>query len=143
MVTMRFFVLCLAYLAVSGLSFSNAPQSSRINKPLTALLQQHGDDVEVMAAVDDSTNTATRADFLQHTMLAAGGITSALLVGEQPASARGRATLEFAYEKYVPRIIAGGDFYKSKMKGMIGSSDFSGIKNALAEPPKKRYVEKV
>ena len=73
-------------------------------------------------------------------MMAAGVTTSALFIGEQPAMARGRATLEFAYEKYVPRITAGGDFYKGKMKGMIGSSDFTGIKNALAEPPKKRCV---
>jgi hypothetical protein len=132
---MGLFRTCLASLVVTTFSFSSPPHQHRINDPLTRLLEHH----ENFKVADGNVLESTRADFLQHTLMAAG-VTTVLLVGEQPALARGRATLEFAYEKYVPRIIAGGEFYKSKMKGLIGSSDFNGIKVALAEPPQKRCV---
>jgi hypothetical protein len=67
--------------------------------------------------------------------------TAALMCEEEPAQARGRATLEFAYDKYTPRILAGGNFYKAQLKSMIAGNDFAGIKLALAEPPNKRSVQ--
>jgi hypothetical protein len=85
----------------------------------------------------------TRADFVRQsamlTAVAAVGA-SAFGVGVEPAVARGRATLEFAYDKYTPRIEAGGVFYKNKLKTLIANNDFAGLKRALQEPPKKKYV---
>jgi hypothetical protein len=55
----------------------------------------------------------------------------------QPAVARGRATLDQAYDRYTPRIIAGGDFYKKDMRNLVAKNDFDGLKRALQEPPNK------
>jgi len=55
----------------------------------------------------------TRGDFLSTAAIA----TTVLVNPIQPAYARGRATLEPAYEKYAPRIIEGGKFCKY-MKGV-------------------------
>lgn len=76
----------------------------------------------------------TRSDFLKRAAFATG---AAALLPPGPAYARGRATLDYAYDRYVPRIIEGGEFFKKDMATMIGRSDWAGIKNALAEPPKK------
>jgi len=54
------------------------------------------------------------------------------------AFARGRATLEQAYDRYTPRIVAGGKFYASDMKKLIGNNDFAGLVAATADPPKKK-----
>lgn len=51
------------------------------------------------------------------------------------ASARGRATLEVAYRKFTPRIIAGAEFYQKDMKQLVATANFEGIQNALREPP--------
>eukprot|EP00980_Cylindrotheca_fusiformis_P023865 scaffold11076_cov122-Cylindrotheca_fusiformis.AAC.9 len=75
-----------------------------------------------------------RSDFLKQAVLATSAIMS---LSSLPAYARGRATLDYAYERYVPRIIDGGEFFKRDMATMIVKSDWAGIKNALAEPPKK------
>jgi hypothetical protein len=85
----------------------------------------------------------SRADFVRQSaaslmVVAAAGLTTTTTFVE-PTYARGRATLEFAYDKYTPRITAGGTFYKNKLKTLIVNNDFAGIKKALAEPPKKRY----
>ena len=53
------------------------------------------------------------------------------------ASARGRATLEVAYRKFTPRIVAGGEFYQKEMKQFVGSSNFEAIQNAVREPPSR------
>eukprot|EP00529_Nitzschia_sp_RCC80_P028600 CAMPEP_0113452744 /NCGR_PEP_ID=MMETSP0014_2-20120614/7002_1 /TAXON_ID=2857 /ORGANISM="Nitzschia sp." /LENGTH=271 /DNA_ID=CAMNT_0000344121 /DNA_START=150 /DNA_END=965 /DNA_ORIENTATION=+ /assembly_acc=CAM_ASM_000159 len=66
-----------------------------------------------------------------------GGVSGILVSDPSPAYARGRATLEQAYDRYTPRILAGGDFYKTKLKAMIAKEDWEGIKQALQEPPKK------
>lgn len=55
----------------------------------------------------------------------------------QPALARGRATLEFSYDRYTPRIIAGGEFYSKDLKNIIGKNDWSALKAATSDPPKK------
>ena len=52
-------------------------------------------------------------------------------------SARGRATLEVAYRKFTPRIVAGGEFYQKEMKQFVGSSNFEAIQNAVREPPSR------
>ena len=80
--------------------------------------------------------TATRKDFLEKSMVVVGFAASSLLSPE-PALARGRATLDQAYERYTPRIITGGEFYKKDIRELVGRSDFAGLKSALAEPPKK------
>jgi len=55
----------------------------------------------------------------------------------EAADARGRATLDYSYERYVPRILDGGNFFKKDLSSMIGKSDWGGIKSSLAGPPKK------
>mmetsp|Transcript_18383 Transcript_18383/g.39749 ORF Transcript_18383/g.39749 Transcript_18383/m.39749 type:complete len:256 (-) Transcript_18383:559-1326(-) len=78
----------------------------------------------------------TRGDFLSTAVTAA--ITSATLVTPiQPAYARGRATLEQAYDRYTPRIIEGGQFYKGQLYGAISKGDWKTVESATAEPPKK------
>ena len=76
----------------------------------------------------------SRKDFLS---TSASIITGAVLVSSQPAYARGRATLEQAYDRYTPRIIEGGKFYKSELYGAISKSNWKAIQAATAEPPKK------
>jgi hypothetical protein len=75
----------------------------------------------------------SRADFLQNAALVAG----AVLLPVEPSFARGRATLEQAYDRYTPRILAGGTFFLKDLRAMVGKSDWAAIKEALAEPPKK------
>ena len=76
----------------------------------------------------------SRKDFLS---TSASIITGAVLVSSQPAYARGRATLEQAYDRYTPRINEGGKFYKSELYGAISKSNWKAIQAATAEPPKK------
>ena len=60
------------------------------------------------------------------------------LVGE-PAFATGRATLEQSYERYVPRIKAGGEFYQGEFKTMVAKGDWAAIKSATGGvPPRKK-----
>lgn len=56
----------------------------------------------------------------------------------EPAIARGRATLEQSYERYYPRIKTGGEFYNTELRKLVQSSDWAGIKDALADPPKRK-----
>ena len=58
------------------------------------------------------------------------------------AGARGRATLEQSYDRYAPRISAGGSFYASELKSMVNKGDFASIKAATAEPPKKTKADR-
>ena len=62
--------------------------------------------------VEAESSQTTRGDFLSTAAIA----TAVLVNPIQPAYARGRATLEPAYEKYAPRIIEGGKFCKYIMK---------------------------
>lgn len=78
---------------------------------------------------------STRADFLNNLALVAGA--SALSSFASPAQARGRATLVDSYDRYSPRIVAGGQFYASDFKRMVEKADWSAIKAATADPPKK------
>lgn len=76
----------------------------------------------------------SRADFLNHAALLAAVST---LSSSRPAEARGRATLVESYDRYTPRIIAGGQFYASDFKRMVEKSDWNAIKAATSDPPKK------
>ena len=79
---------------------------------------------------------SSRADFLKQ--LPACALAGAIVLQPNaPALARGRATLDYAYDRYTPRIIDGGNFYKSEFQKLVAKNDWSGIKVALAEPPKK------
>ncbi|CAB9528318.1 expressed unknown protein [Seminavis robusta] len=81
-----------------------------------------------------TTNTdISRDDFLKTSAVVS--IAAAIL--PSPAMARGRATLEYSYDRYTPRIVEGGKFYTGDLKKLVEKSDWSGIKNALAEPPKR------
>ena len=77
----------------------------------------------------------TREDFFQRTVAVASS--SLFFASVEPAVARGRATLDQAYERYTPRILTGGNFYKNDLRLLVQNSDFQGVKDALAEPPKK------
>eukprot|EP00542_Grammatophora_oceanica_P010299 CAMPEP_0194029710 /NCGR_PEP_ID=MMETSP0009_2-20130614/3374_1 /TAXON_ID=210454 /ORGANISM="Grammatophora oceanica, Strain CCMP 410" /LENGTH=188 /DNA_ID=CAMNT_0038669461 /DNA_START=8 /DNA_END=571 /DNA_ORIENTATION=+ len=55
----------------------------------------------------------------------------------EPCGARGRATLDQSYDRYTPRIVAGGSFYSDEFKRMVGSADWKGLKQATSEPPPK------
>ena len=58
------------------------------------------------------------------------------------AEARGRATLEQAYDRYTPRIKAGGEFYKGDLKGILSKGDWAALRDATAEPPKRTKEDK-
>jgi hypothetical protein len=60
------------------------------------------------------------------------------LVQSRAVFAAGRATLEQSYERYVPRIRAGGEFYGVELKKLVASSDWQGIKSALQEVPDRK-----
>lgn len=77
---------------------------------------------------------ATRKEFITASASIAVGT---VLVSSQPAYARGRATLEQSYDRYTPRILDGGKFYKSELYGAVAKGDWKGILAATAEPPKK------
>jgi hypothetical protein len=66
----------------------------------------------------------------------------AVFLPTAPVYARGRAMLDHAYDRYVPRIIDGGEFFKKDMALMIAKTDWAGIKFALAESQRgpKRIV---
>lgn len=85
---------------------------------------------------------STRQEFFHESIK----VTTATLLGgmvvistgpDDVASARGRATLEVAYRKFTPRIIAGGEFYQKDMKQYVASANFEAIQNALREPPSR------
>ena len=85
---------------------------------------------------------STRQEFFHESIK----VTTATLLGgmvivstgpDDVASARGRATLEVAYRKFTPRVIAGGEFYQKDMKQYVASANFEAIQNALQEPPSR------
>jgi hypothetical protein len=78
----------------------------------------------------------SRGDFLSIATVAAASVATTV-IPIQPANARGRATLEAAYERYTPRIIEGGKFFKVQLYGAVAKGDWKAIETATAEPPKK------
>lgn len=90
------------------------------------------------ATLSDKPSSTSRKDFLKSLAVATTfTTTSSWLWCNEPAVARGRATLEQSYERYVPRITAGGDFFGSDFRKLVERSDWAGIKNALQEVPER------
>lgn len=92
---------------------------------------------QLSAIVNSDANVVSRADFVKRVAVA----TSASLLIQQPAFARGRATLDKSYERYTPRIIAGGQFYGSDLRKIVERGDFAALKNALQEPPERQKAD--
>jgi len=92
---------------------------------------------------------SSRKDFLSTATTAAttAGIVATVAgswaFGVEPASARGRATLEKSYERYAPRIRAGAEFYGSDFRKLVEKQDWQGIKNALQDPPERKREDLV
>eukprot|EP00568_Trieres_chinensis_P010181 CAMPEP_0183293778 /NCGR_PEP_ID=MMETSP0160_2-20130417/2344_1 /TAXON_ID=2839 ORGANISM="Odontella Sinensis, Strain Grunow 1884" /NCGR_SAMPLE_ID=MMETSP0160_2 /ASSEMBLY_ACC=CAM_ASM_000250 /LENGTH=206 /DNA_ID=CAMNT_0025454957 /DNA_START=112 /DNA_END=729 /DNA_ORIENTATION=- len=95
---------------------------------------------------DVAAATPDRRDFLSAATTATATTASAVLLtaavsftaaAPLPASARGRATLEQSYDRYVPRIVSGGSYYKSDLRTHIERNDFGAIKAATSDPPPK------
>lgn len=66
----------------------------------------------------------SRSDF----MTVAVPIIGATVFMPNKADARGRATLEFSYDRYTPRILDGGIFYANDLKKAIANNDWKAIK---------------
>jgi len=97
------------------------------------------------ASVDDQVcrnDVDSRAEFLRKASSIVVASTSLSLLPVDPAFARGRATLEQAYDRYSERIIKGGKFYKNDLKNLIQKEDYARIKLALQEPPKKTRADR-
>ena len=84
--------------------------------------------------------TTTRNAFCSQSIAAAA---TALVFATPPpaAHARGRATLEQSYDRYAPRIRAGGTFYNKDLKELVVAADWVGVQNALQEPPRRTKAD--
>ncbi|KAL7461997.1 hypothetical protein ACHAXS_003423 [Conticribra weissflogii] len=116
---------------ISGLAVIASTQALAFHSPI---LSSSPKSVILKAEVQPNISTE-RSDFL--TATAAAVVTSSILYSPQPSHARGRATLDYAYDRYVPRITEGGNFYKSTLYAAISKSDWKALEAATAEPPKK------
>jgi len=129
---------CLAILslAVASASAFLAPSTTT-----TAVSSHFLTPIQLHGTTTTSTDVSSRSDFLKTAAVGVAATTSlattTLLQQPEAAQARGRATLEQSYDRYAPRIKAGGIFYSTDLKKLIAGADFAGIKNALQEPPKR------
>ncbi len=82
----------------------------------------------------------TRGDFISTAAVAI--VSTSIVIPLRPAYARGRATLEYAYDRYTPRIVEGGKFYKGQLYGAISKGDWKSIESATAEPPAKSKADR-
>ena len=131
----KFAITCLALTALATQevsSFSTPPA-------ITGHSTRSGELVRLNLSGED---VDSRADFLRKSSSIVAAVTSLSLVPTDPALARGRATLEQAYDRYYSRITDGGNFYKTELKAMIAKEDWAGIKLALQEPPKKSKADR-
>lgn len=113
------------------------PTTAFVPENFQVFLNKKYDDtigIDIPASPRES-NPVSRSDFLHRTLLL---ITATTFPTTQPAFARGRATLEQAYDRYTPRIIAGGKFYAQDLRDLIAKNDWAGIKAATSDPPKKQ-----
>ena len=108
--------LCLFPLVVRGFVVVDSPQRT------------------CRLAVTSLDATVDRKDFVKTMSVATVGV---LGLGE-PAFATGRATLEQSYERYAPRIKAGGAFYQGDFKGMVARGDWEAIKGATGNVPERQ-----
>jgi hypothetical protein len=126
------FLLCVCIAFACSVATAFQPSSSFSPRLGETAPDPH---VAIQAADSQPAGTTTRPEFFQ-----AVAVGSVAAVGLLPrvASARGFATLEQAYERYSPRIRAGGEFYRKDLKVLVAKNDWAGIQNALQEPPKRR-----
>lgn len=88
-------------------------------------------------------SSSTRKDFLTTSVTTTFvAVLGSGVLSPQGVSARGRATLEQAYDRYTPRIEAGGTFYATDLKRAIEKADWAAIKAATADPPKRSKEDK-
>ncbi len=129
----KFFVSCLALAAlVTKASAFSSPST------ISGHSSRSGELVRLSLSEGD---VDSRADFLRKSSSIVAAVTSLSLMPTDPALARGRATLEQAYDRYFTRINDGGVFYKTTLKTMVAKDDWAGIKVALQEPPKKTKAD--
>uniref|UniRef100_A0A7S3P3R4 PS II complex 12 kDa extrinsic protein n=1 Tax=Amphora coffeiformis TaxID=265554 RepID=A0A7S3P3R4_9STRA len=88
------------------------------------------------ATREASVDTVNRKDFVN--AAASSFVAIGLLGVGEPAFATGRATLDQTFERYAPRIRAGGEFYQGEFKQMVAKGDFRAIKEATEGVPPKR-----
>lgn len=135
----KFFV---SYLTLTAL----ATQVSSFSSSSTTIGHggKSGDLLQLSMSVDgqECRHVDSRVDFLRKASMMVAAATSLSLMPIDPALARGRATLEQAYDRYSERIIDGGKFYKNDLKNMIAKEDYAAIKVALQEPPKKTKADR-
>eukprot|EP00551_Chaetoceros_affinis_P002407 CAMPEP_0203644660 /NCGR_PEP_ID=MMETSP0088-20131115/10045_1 /ASSEMBLY_ACC=CAM_ASM_001087 /TAXON_ID=426623 /ORGANISM="Chaetoceros affinis, Strain CCMP159" /LENGTH=253 /DNA_ID=CAMNT_0050501241 /DNA_START=1 /DNA_END=762 /DNA_ORIENTATION=- len=86
--------------------------------------------------------TIDRQDFISSIITIGIATTTTITSIPQPAQARGRATLEYALDRYYPRIEAGGTFYATDLRTAIEKNDWGAIKAATAEPPPRTKADK-
>ena len=122
---------------------SSLHQQGRRSAPLRLVEFTTGNDDE-LSPWASTTTSSTRSEFLNTAFVVsvAGSISGAALFSAPlPAVARGRATLEQQYERYAPRIRAGGTFYATDLKKLVATADFAGVTLALAEPPSRQKAD--
>lgn len=129
-----FFVLFTAssgWLEASAFS-PNSPDRHRLQSSPSG-----GPKLNSASAGQQWPSSSSRKEFFKQVVgTVAAGATGLLNI--EPASARGRATLEQSYERYVPRIKAGGDFYGTDFRKLVERADWAGIKNALQDVPERK-----
>uniref|UniRef100_A0A7S4EP78 Uncharacterized protein n=1 Tax=Pseudo-nitzschia australis TaxID=44445 RepID=A0A7S4EP78_9STRA len=137
----KFAISCLALSALTT-------QVSSFSSPSTAIGlgvgTRSGQGVPLFLSSDNDQEhhyAPSRANFLNTSLSLIATTATLSLIPVDPAFARGRATLEQAYDRYSGRIIGGGNFYKNEMKTMIAKDDWAGIRAALQEPPKKTKAD--
>ena len=112
-------------------------------KVLTALVSLFAAfSTSVVAFSPAETNRADVLSTISRAAAAVAAGSAATVLTPSPSLARGRATLEAAYDRYTPRIVTGGQFYAQDFKKMIEKNDFKAIIAATAEPPKKSKADR-
>jgi hypothetical protein len=124
---MKFVTLSLGFLSLASAFQANSVETRAAPSQLQMQAKENSADVV----------TSSRKEFLQASSIL--GFTAAVnILTQEPAFARGRATLEKSYQRYAPRITAGGIFYGDDLRKLVEKSDWAGIKNALQEPPERQ-----
>jgi hypothetical protein len=113
-ITFHLFIPALLLLSFTeAFVLVKSPISFRNNKPADAV---------------DSTRI-TRHEFMDTlTRGVTDTVIASILLQPSISSARGRATLEQSYDRYAPRISAGGTFYKNELKKAIEKNDWAFLK---------------
>jgi hypothetical protein len=127
------FIASTGWLKASAFS-PNSSDRNRVPTLTTSAL----DSAPVGQQWPSSSSPPSRKEFFKRVAGAAAAAGATGLLNNEPASARGRATLEQTYQRYVPRIKAGGDFYGTDFRKLVERADWAGIKNALQDVPERK-----